>query len=81
MENIQILKKNVETLLNNGVELIPINNIKIGNNSKNDFGSNMPDGWNNPRLIRFNKDKTLEALNNGCIGFFGRAGKRTGNIM
>jgi hypothetical protein len=81
MENIQILKKNVETLLNNGVELIPINNIKIGNNSKNDFGSNMPDGWNNPRLIRFNKDKTLEALNNGCIGFFGRAGKRTGNII
>jgi len=82
MEKIEALKKDVETLLNNGVELIPIYNIKIGNNSKNAYGKNLPEKWNNPRMIRFNKNKTLEALNNGCCGFFGRAGKRTGyNII
>jgi hypothetical protein len=81
MEKIETLKKDVETLLNNGVELIPINNIKIGNNSKNAYGDNLPIGWTNPKMIRFNKNKTLEALNNGCVGFFGRAGKRTNNII
>lgn len=82
MEKIEALKKDVETLLNNGIELIPINNININKNSKKDFGDNLPNGWVNPRKVRFNKDKTLEALNNGCCGFFGRAGKRTGyNII
>ena len=81
MEKIEALKKDVETLLNNGVELIPINNININKNSKKDFGDNLPEKWNNPRMIRFNKDKTIEALNNGCCGFFGRAGKRTGHII
>ena len=30
MENIEKLKKDVETLLNNGVELLPLENIKLG---------------------------------------------------
>lgn len=75
------LKKDVETLLNNGVELIPINNINLDNNTKKDFGDNLPKSWDNTRITRFNKDKTLEALNDGCCGFFGRTGKRTGYII
>ena len=78
---IENFKTDIEILLNNGIELIPINNIKIGNNTKKEYGENLPACWNDPRKIRFNKDKTIDALNNGCIGFFGRAGKRTGYII
>ena len=78
---IEKLKEDINILLNNGVELIPIRNIKIGKNSKQNYNKNLPKTWTNPNITRFNKDKTIKSLNDGNVGFFGRAGKRTGYII
>lgn len=75
------LKTDIEILLNNGVELLPLNKVKIGNNTKNDFGDNMPECWNNAKKTPFNKNKVYEALNAGCVGFIGRTGKRCGLMV
>ena len=58
-----------------------MNKVKIGNNTKNDFGDNMPEGWNNAKKTPFNKNKVHEALKAGCVGFIGRTGKRCGLMV
>jgi len=78
---IEKLKEDINILMNNGIEVIPIRNIKMGKNSKENYNKNLPKTWNNSNITRFNKDKTIKSLNDGTVGFFGRAGKRTGYII
>ena len=75
------LKQDIEILLNKGLKPYPIEKITIGNNNKNNYFSSMPFGWSNAetetdqkkKIIRFNKNKVQDALNNGCCGFYIKA--------
>ena len=75
------LKEDIEELLKHNIEILPLNNVRDGKNTKKDFGEGLGTDWIKPKRRPFKRDNIYKALEEGILGYFIRTGNRAGYFI
>ena len=75
------LKEDIEELLKHNIEILPLNNVRDGKNTRKDFGEGLGTDWIKPKRRPFKRDNIYKALEEGILGYFIRTGKRAGYFI